>query len=765
MSIRSRATKALFSATLLASTAIATSAFAGDPNYYSPQNLLIGATPEVQSELNYGAGITVGVIDTGGTKSWIGFQGYQGNPNWGRIIDSVCISPCSKSRLHSGNIDDNGHGTFVTSEIIGGVTDANGNGLTGVAPAANAIEVKVLNSSGSGSSVNVANGIIYAVDHGAKVLNLSLGPTGTPQQQAAFYQSLASAINYAASKNAVVVFAGGNSAQALAGGLNITGFTDAALSRMFFMGSTDANQVISSFSNTPGDAGFVSTTGQFYAYDSMWMMADGEDIWGASNYSTRKYGYSYITQMSGTSMAAPQGTGAAALLAARWPVLLTDGTLAQILEMTAQDLGAVGVDSVYGSGFLRVDLAMQPIGSLTVNTSGGESVPVEQVSSSIMANGPMGKLKKLSAALSNYMVFDAFRRDYFMNLSSLIASKASVSPTTQGLGGPKITASATHFADGSRLTFGNSTDDNPVINHPGKSSEGWFMSFTDISGSTMAAGYGFPASASFASALWGEDSQVSGAVYSLGVSNALSNLAQGGMFLAYGSPVSSDTRLAMSWSETQANPATATDWTLPDAKSFSAGVTTNLTEYWKAGLTFGLLDEQSGMLGTTYATNGLLSLGEQNRSMSFGVSSVLSLGENSNLLFDAAIARTNSALAGGLISSVTPVYAHAAGAAFVQHGTLKPGDNLSFSVRSPLRVFSGSASLVTSSVDANGIPTTASQRIGLAPDGHEINFAIGYSAPVDDHVSWNISVGARRDADNIRGYNDADILVGTKITF
>jgi len=759
--------KTLISATIFLSTSVSHAAFAGDPNYYSPQNLLIGVTPTVQSQLNYGIGVTVGIIDTGGTASWIGFQGFQGNTSQGRIIKSTCISPCSANALRSGNIDDNGHGTFVTSEIIGGVTDASGNGLIGIAPGANAIEVKVLNSAGSGTSTNVAKGITYAVDNGAKILNLSLGPSGTPQQQAAFYQSLASAINYAASKNVIVVFAGGNSAQALAGGANITGFTDAAIQRMFFVGSTNASKQISSFSNTPGAAGFVSTTGTFYGYDDMWLMADGENIIGASNYRTGKSGYSYITQMSGTSMAAPQGVGAAALLASRWPVLLTNGTIPQILETTAQDLGALGIDGVYGNGFLRVDLAMQPIGDMTVTTAGGTSVPVSGVTSSMLTGGAFGNMNKITTALSNYMTFDSFQRDYFSDLSYLVSKKTSPSATTQGVGAPKVTASATRFADGSSLAFGSMDTSSPQIDSNTTTShdQNWFMSFTDVTGASFAAGAGFPASASFAGAMWGNDSPVSGAVYALGVSNALMNLAQGGNFLAYGSQISNDTRMAVSWSTTQEDTTSSNDWTKPNAKSFGSGITTSITEYWKAGFTFGLLDEKSGLLGTTYANSGLLSLGEDHQSMSYGISSAFTLGDNRELLIDAALVRADGGQANGLITSIAPLYARSFGAALVQHDSLKKGDNLSFSVRSPLRVFSGSASLATTSVDENGVATTGAQRIGLAPSGTEVDFSIGYAAPINDNTTWNISAGARKDADNIRGNNDVDILIGTKITF
>ena len=307
-----------------------------------PKTSLSVRHPPVQASANNGAGITFGIIDTGGTKSWSGFQGYNGATNQGRIIASTCLgqATCPIPSYLAGNTDDNGHGTFVTSELIGGLPSI---GLVGVAPAANAIEVKALNAQGWGATADIAQGIITAVNMGAQVLNLSVGPVGhTRNRNAAFYQGLASAINYAASKNAIVVMAGGNSAQFLVSGLYMTGFTDAALSHMFFMGSTNASKQLSSFSNVPGSAGFISSSGKYYAYDSMWMMADGENIWGASNYTSAGVGYNYITQMSGTSMATPQGAGAAGLLASRWPFLLAQGTIPAILESTATDLGAKG---------------------------------------------------------------------------------------------------------------------------------------------------------------------------------------------------------------------------------------------------------------------------------------------------------------------------------------------------------------------------------------------------------------------------------------
>ena len=96
-----------------------------------------------------------------------------------------------------------------------------------------------------------AVGITKAVNAGAQVINLSLTYTPT--------QSVVNAINYAASKGVIIVYAGGNSAMALNGGTNSGGFTPAALKRLVFVGSVNSQNVLSSFSNTPGGGSTAST--------------------------------------------------------------------------------------------------------------------------------------------------------------------------------------------------------------------------------------------------------------------------------------------------------------------------------------------------------------------------------------------------------------------------------------------------------------------------------------------------------------------------
>ena len=770
-------TRKLLPLAALLSLSVSSQAFAGPGfapgpaglDYYSSQNLLIGATQSLQASASYGQGVTVATIDTGIESSWVGFGGLT-------IATSSCINAaCAPTIINS---DDNGHGTFVASEIIGGAQFSNGNGMLGVAPLASLDAIKVLNAQGSGSSTDVANAIRYAADQGAKVLNLSLGPTGTQASQVAFYNSIASAVDYAASRNAVIIFAGGNSGQYFnAGGYIGTSnkatnlFTDAAMKHILFVGSVNSTLQYNSYSNRPGSTGIYTSSGIGYSYQSLWVVADGggvlngacvDCIVGAPNVPTANY----LALDAGTSMAAPQVAGAAALLAARWPQLIAQGTITTLLRQTATDLGAHGVDQIYGNGIINLTKAFQPVGGLSALTSGGGSVSVTGGSGSVVSGGALGSMAHVSAALSNYTAFDGYQRDFQLNLSGLVASKTSSTPASQSIGAPKVSASTSHFADGSQLAYASFSDEHPMIDHPAQTNDakGWFVSFSDASGSSMAAGSGFPASASFADALWGGDSQAAGAMATLGVSESLLNLAQGGTFVSFGNQLDKNTRAAFSWSQTQQSDI-GSDWSKPDATSFTAGLNTSLTDHWKGGVTFGLLDETSGLLGSTYATNGPVGLGETHASLSMGVSSSYDFGDKRSLLIDAAIVRTGGSNGKGIISGVTPLYASSFGAALVQDDALRSGDHLSLSLRAPLRVFSGSATLAASSVDANGIASVASQRVSLIPTGGEMDFAVGYNAPLSENLSWNATIDARHNADNVSGNNDADILIGTKLRF
>jgi serine protease len=202
--------------------------------------------------------------------------------------------------------DGNGHGTHVAGAIAAQVD--NGVGVAGIAPRALIMPVKALDDSGSGWVSDVAEGITWAVAHGARVINLSLGSDNS--------SLIEPAIAYAVSSDVTVVAAAGND------GARVNRYP-AALPAVISVGALDSDETRASFSN-------YSPTVD--------LTAPGVDI-----LSTVPGGYA---SYDGTSMASPQVAGVAALLRA----LVPHGDLTSLLTSTAVDLGTPGRDDFYGYG-------------------------------------------------------------------------------------------------------------------------------------------------------------------------------------------------------------------------------------------------------------------------------------------------------------------------------------------------------------------------------------------------------------------------------
>jgi thermitase len=202
--------------------------------------------------------------------------------------------------------DGNGHGTHVAG--LAAAATNNGIGMAAVAPDARILAVRVLDNNGSGTIADVASGIQYAADQGAKVINLSLGSSSSST-------TLQNAVNYAWSKGAVLVASAGGSG-------STTPTYPAAYSNVIAVACTTASDTLCSFSNR-GTWVDVAAPGQ-------------------SIYSTYKGGgFAYL---SGTSMAAAHVSGVAGLLAAQ------NRTNANIVEAIVNT-----ADPLSGSTFGRVN--------------------------------------------------------------------------------------------------------------------------------------------------------------------------------------------------------------------------------------------------------------------------------------------------------------------------------------------------------------------------------------------------------------------------
>jgi len=262
---------------------------------------------EISWSISTGDSVKVGVIDTGiDLKHPDLKENIKGGYN--------AINP-SKSPN-----DDNGHGTHVAG-IIAALN--NTIGVIGVGPKIDLYAIKVLGASGSGYLSDVIEGLEWAVENGMQVVNMSLG---TSQDVPSFHDAILSAYN----AGITIVAAAGNT------GGSVT--YPAAYSEVIAVSATDEENQIASFSSRGPEIDLAAP--------------------GVNIYSTYK-GSSYKT-LSGTSMAAPHVTGAAALVIDTKKCDLDKDTICtpdevrERLKQTASDLGEPGNDNLYGAGLVNV---------------------------------------------------------------------------------------------------------------------------------------------------------------------------------------------------------------------------------------------------------------------------------------------------------------------------------------------------------------------------------------------------------------------------
>ncbi len=283
-----------------------------------------------------GAGVKVAVLDTGvkaggpdGIANLLGgYDFYNGD---------------------SSPADGNGHGTFVAGTI--GQKTNNGIGVAGVAPGVSILPVKVMGDDGTGDIAAIANGMVYATDEGASVINMSLGsayPSRTLEQACA----------YAHSNGVTVVAASGNEYASNVG-------YPAAYGTVIAVGATGYDGVRAGYSNTGAGLDLVAPGGDMGAD------VNGDGYGDGILQETTENGSWTYTFWEGTSMAAPHVAAAAALVIAQG---VTDPVkVAQILQSSARDGGFKGYDTSYGYGSLDVGAAVALARGGSSGSSGSSS--------------------------------------------------------------------------------------------------------------------------------------------------------------------------------------------------------------------------------------------------------------------------------------------------------------------------------------------------------------------------------------------------------
>ncbi|MGA9285218.1 MAG: S8 family serine peptidase [Solirubrobacteraceae bacterium] len=295
-----------------------------------------------------GAKVVVAVLDTG--VAYANRGKYRRSPDFNKYsfvkgYDFIGRTPYAN--------DHNGHGTFVASTIAE-ATD-NHRGLTGLAYAARIMPVRVLDSAGEGDASVIAEGVRFAVNHGARIINLSLefssdvGATDIPE--------LIESLRYAYRHNVLVVAAAGNE-----GSTTIP--YPARAKHVIAVGATTEHGCLASYSNdgphitmvAPGGGPDADLPGDPNCTPEL---PSGRDIFQMTFTGSSPRVFGFPGGYEGTSMATPHVSATAALIIAAG-VLGRKPTVAQLtrrLTATARPLGVPQDRKLYGAGLLNAAAA------------------------------------------------------------------------------------------------------------------------------------------------------------------------------------------------------------------------------------------------------------------------------------------------------------------------------------------------------------------------------------------------------------------------
>lgn len=390
-----------------------------------------------------GKGVTIGVIDQGFNLKHTDFAGsVLAAQNFYRAGAPVTWGV---------------HGTQMASIIAGNL---DGRGTVGVAPDAMLLlgQVGLGGSSGTISKTAVYKAIDWMSAQGATAINMSFGYTydatfqktvkASTTQRGVYFSPARYGVNYGqtyvdlnayavgTNRNSVLVAAAGNQ------GLAYSAFPGVYATRtdsngnlvlggkMLIVGAASPDGTkMASFSNRAGHL-CQNVSGNAcldqYQVKDFYVVAPGMQVYGSSatNNTTAVAG-------NGTSQAAAYVSGGIALIKQAWPQLRAEQIVALTLN-TATDLGAKGVDEVYGYGMVNFDKATRPQGDLVVATThqklgGGSTVAgTSAYNTGLTVTGSIGGALKQSSVLGNTQAVDSYGRNYAVDFTRAINSNNSM---------------------------------------------------------------------------------------------------------------------------------------------------------------------------------------------------------------------------------------------------------------------------------------------------------------------------------------------------
>lgn len=585
-----------------------------------------------------------------------------------------------------------GHGTAVAGVAA---AERNGAGIHGVAFAADILAIRAdalgpcFPSTTCGfAEVDLLNALDYARQQGASVINMSIGgaaPLGAP-----FLAALQRAVN----AGIIVVISAGNASGADPQYPARYAADPAYRGQIVAVGATNNADVIAAFSNRAGVA----------AND--FVVAPGVSV------LTTAIGGGYTT-VSGTSFSAPAVAGAIAILRQRFPSL-TAAQIVDVLLDTARDLGAPGVDAVYGRGLVDLAAALSPLGILQLALPDGD-VPV--AGTGLLLGQAFGDALRGASAFGRVMVFDSYRRDFTYDMRPTVqAARLSDTAALEALLLPDGRSSTQRRWTGigsAGASFAQPRQDTRIVElGERRAGPSTFWLQSDPRRLVRGAAY-YGTAAAGAPAFLAPDAAVS----SLALPQL--RLVGSGSGGTVGTSVGAQ-RITAAWHRSDNEPASSA----------------SLSQLWLEGraggaryaLGLGLAREDHTFLGTR--SGGAFGSFQATHTQFVTAGTEMPLAGRLSAFGAVTAAQTRPEASTGLLSGWSPVRASAFLAGIRMPDVATRGDRLSLVIGQPLRIERAEVdAVVPVGLTAGGQVVTQRERIDVRPSGRETVLELAYSRP------------------------------------
>jgi subtilisin family serine protease len=757
-----------------------------------------------------GAGVVIGIVDTGIDLTTPDFQG--------RILTGTCITssvnPCTSANDQVGGDltvfpgADSTHGTHVAGIAAGA--------QTGIAPLADILPVKVCSSTAD-SCNGVDQGIVWASQHGAKVINVSIGGPILTQSDIASFAT-------AVSNGSLLVVAAGNSGtkDPSSGFLAGAALQDGVRGSMIVVGATGSGGTgghgqATTFSQVPGTQCEVHG-GARYCLENYFVSAPGGNIWstvGNGTSTAASYGY-----LSGTSMATPYVTGVAAVIMGQWPTL-TSSQVASVIFQTTDDLGAPGPDPVYGMGAVDITKALSPVGAAIVasfnsSSNAKKTLNISQITAAVaggqasaatlsnfgvsgalstLVSGPLAVAVQNSTILKNAVVVDSFGRTFSADLTKSayaapivdlnLFMQSSFYTSYSGFGGAVDTPVGVVSASGYTVT----TTTPKLISSEYTETDRVRTNMHDVSvslavvpGVSLDMGY----NARMAGRVNSYDAAASEAYDGLFFSASALNspyvsLTDGGNYV--GSTVQIADGVRFNFGASSMTPQTAefevaaypmisqlagpaTQYDQRRANASMAGVTWDFARWGGVGMTVSNTTEYDGLLGGM--NSGALSIDNQAKTTAVGFNARIGFGDGwvSMASYNQGVTHLDLR-ANALVDGADTLHSSSYGIGIAKFGVMADNDSFGVALTRPIHVTAGGIDLTAATgIDESGNFEMSSEHVALSSATPETDLEAGYmSAYLNGKLQLSANAAYQMNVDGRTGTNAVTGLARVQFNF